>query len=351
MVASPNFRPSTVADEGAIVALLRESLGLAPGHPTLDPNLLRWKYWEPRADWVGSRSYVYLRNGQIVAHGAVIPNVCLWQGHRITMLHVIDWAAKPDSGGSGVALMKQIGKLTDAMFAVGGSELTQQILPVIGFSGCDTTVTRYARPVRPLLRFVNPEYWSWRLAPQAMRGALWALTAPSRRDIEWNSHRILADQLTADSIIWPSAKSGIAAFERSNAAMSYLLRCPTTPMELYSVHGDGRPRGYFLLAFAPAQARIVDCWIDSSDLTEWSAMVQLAVEQAKAHSQVQEVVSMCSDPILGAALLNRGFRIRQAIPMWLRVAGGAARPDAGIRFLMADSDEAFLHNGRNRMWA
>jgi hypothetical protein len=316
-----------------------------------EPNHLRWKYWEPHAYWAGSRSYVYLRDGQIVAHGAVVPNVCLWREHRIKAVHVIDWAAKPESGGSGIALMKQIGKLTDGMIGVGGSELTQQILPMIGFKECGTTVTRYARPLRPLLRLMNPEYRGWRLAPQVMRGIFWTLTAPSRREAEWSAHRILADQLGSAAIIWPRPKIGTTMFERSSASISYLLRCPATPMELYSVHSRGRPRGYFLLAFAPAQARIVDCWVDSEEPAEWSAMVQLAVEQAKAQVQVAEVVSMCSDPLLGAALLESGFHTRNAVPMWLRAASGVARPDVTIRFLMADSDEAFLHNGRNSLWA
>jgi hypothetical protein len=236
------------------------------------------------------------------------------------------------------------------MFAVGGSELTQQILPVIGFKRCDTTITRYARPVRPLLRLVNPENWSWRLMPQVVRGLFWTLTAPTRRDVEWSAHRILANQLAAASIIWPTPRFGTAVFERSNASMRYLLSCPMTPMELYSVHSYRGPRGYFLLAFAPTQARIVDCWIDSDELSEWSAMVQLAVGQAKAHAHVAEVVAMCSDPLLEAALVECGFHIRDAAPMWLRAAGNVARPDARIRFLMADSDEAFLHSERNSLW-
>jgi hypothetical protein len=350
-VASPNFRPSTAADEPAIAALLRESLQLTSGHPMAESNHLHWKYWEPHANWTGSRSYVYLQNGQIVAHGAVIPSVCLWREQRIRALHVIDWAAKLQSGGSGVALMKQIGKLTDVMFAVGGSELTQEILPMIGFKECGTTVKRYARPLRPLQRLVNPEYTSWRLAPQIMRSVFWTLSAPSRRDAEWSAQRILADRLAAASIIWPSPKIGTIVFERSSASINYFLRCPATPMELYSVHNHGRPRGYFLLAFAPVQARIVDCWIDSDDVAEWSAMVQLAAEQAKIHARVAEVVSMCSDPLLEAALIQCGFHLRHTTPMWLRATGGAARPDATIRFLMADNDEAFLHNGRSSLWA
>jgi hypothetical protein len=316
-----------------------------------EPNHLRWKYWEPHANWAGSRSYVYLRDGQIVAHGAVIPNLCLWREHRIRVLHVIDWAAKPESGGSGIALMKQIGKLTDGMLGVGGSELTQQILPMIGFKECGTTVRRYARPLRPLLRLMNPEYRSWRLASQVVRSVFWTLTAPSPRKAEWSAHRILADQLAATPIIWPRPNIGTTVFERSSASISYLLRCPATPMELYTVHSHGRPRGYFLLAFAPAQARIVDCWVDSEEPAEWSAMVQLAVEQAKAQVHVAEVVSMCSDPLLGAALVESGFHMRQAVPMWLRAASGVARPDVTIRFLMADSDDAFLHNRRSSLWA
>ena len=350
-MGSQIFRQSTVADEAAIAALLRESLGLTTGHPTAESTHMHWKYWEPYPGWIGSRSYVYLWDDQIAAHGAVIPQMCLWRGHRIRALHVIDWAAREHFGGSGVALMKQISKFTDAIFAVGGSDLTQRILPLVGFQESGTIVARYARPVRPLLRLRNPEYKSWRLAPQVIRAVFWKLTARSRRHVEWCARRVPAEQLAAASLIWPCPTSGTTIFERSNAWMSHLLRCPATPMELYSVHRNGRLRGYFVLALAPAQARIADCWIDSVDLAEWSAMVDLAVEQATAHVHVAEVVSMSSDPLMGAALLECGFHLRHSTPLWLRTGRGVERPDVRLRFLMADSDEAFLHNGRKNLWA
>jgi hypothetical protein len=313
---------------------------------------LHWKYWELRADWPGSRSYVYLQGGQIVAHGAVVPSVCLWREHRITALQVIDWAAKRDLSGTGVTLLKQIRKLADAMFSVGGNELTtRRILPIIGFKECGTTVTYYARPIRPLQRLANPAYRGWRLVPQVMRAAYWTLTASSRRDVEWSARPVPADQLAGASLLWPTPKHGTTLFERSNALMSYWLRCPATPMELYSVHAGGRSRGYFLLAFAAAQARLADCWIDSDDLSEWSAAVQLAVAQAKAHPEVAEVVTMTSDPMLGAALVKSGFRVRRANAMWWRAAGGIACPDAPIRYMMADTDEAYLRDARSTLWA
>jgi hypothetical protein len=355
-VSGSSFRPSTIADEPEIEALLHESLGLSAGHPMVERSHLHWKYWEPRADWPGSRSYVYLQGGQIVAHGAVVPCVCLWREHRITALQVIDWAAKRELSGTGVALLKQIRKLGDATFSVGGNELTtQRILPLIGFKDCGTTVTYYARPIRPLQRLANPAYRGWRLLPQVTRAVFWTLTASSRCDVEWSAHPVPADQLAGAALLWPTptygAKYGTTIFERSNPLMSYWLRCPATPMELYSVHAGGRNRGYFLLAFAAAQARIADCWIDSDDLSDWTAAVQLAVIQAKAHPEVAEVVTMTSDPMLGAALVQSGFRIRRAGAMWWHAAGGMAGPDATIRYMMADTDEAYLHDGRGTLWA
>lgn len=347
-----SFRPSSIADEAAIEALLDESLGLAAGHPMVERSHLHWKYWEPRADWPGSRSYVYLQGGEIVAHAAVVPSVCLWREHRITALHVIDWAAKRDLSGVGVTLLKQMRKLADAMYSVGGNELTtQRILPVIGFKDCGTTVTYYARPIRPLQRLANPAYRGWRLAPQVMRAVFWTLTAASRRDVEWSAHPVSAGQLAGAALLWPTPKHGSSIFERSNALMSYWLRCPATPMELYAVHASGRNRGYFLLAFAAAQARIADCWIDSDDLSDWSATVQLAVAQAKAHPEVAEVVTMTSDPQLGAALVKSGFRARRSTAMWWRAAAGIASPDVPVRFMMTDADEAYLQDGRSTLWA
>jgi hypothetical protein len=75
------------------------------------------------------------------------------------------------------------------------------------------------------------------------------------------------------------------------------------------------------------------------------------VAQAGANVHVAEIVSVSSDPLLGAALVGAGFHMRYASPLWLATGRGVAPPDAIIRFVMADSDAAFLHDGRNRLWA
>jgi hypothetical protein len=69
-----SVRPSTPADAPAIVALLTEA-GL---QPSVDPQHLHWKYWQPRADWPGPRSYVLTSDSELIAHGAIIPGTCTW---------------------------------------------------------------------------------------------------------------------------------------------------------------------------------------------------------------------------------------------------------------------------------
>jgi hypothetical protein len=123
------FRPLTAADVPSVLGLFAEA-GLSPN---VGPQDLQWKYWQPRADWPGPRSFVLADGRGPIAHAALIPAWCAWGVHRIKMIHVIDWAARPGTVGAGVALMKHIGQQAQALLAIGGSAQTLRILPQIGF--------------------------------------------------------------------------------------------------------------------------------------------------------------------------------------------------------------------------
>jgi hypothetical protein len=345
------FRSTTSADESAIARFLQEAFDMNAAHPMLERRHMRWKYWEERDDWPGSRSYILANGEEILAHAAVIPGTCTWGQHRIRLLQVIDWAAKSGSVGTGMALMKRLGSLADGIVAVDGSEITLELLPVVGFKEHGTVVTSYVRPIRPLVRLTAASNLSWRLAPQVLRSVFWTMGAPLSSDKLWQSRRIRCDAIADASIPWPTSNSRIAVFERTAALISYMLRCPAACMELYAVEKEGRVRGYFLLAFVLAQARLIDCWVESDELSEWRAAVCLAVRQAKCANSIAEVVSFCSDPRLSDALLRSGFHARTARPLLLRAATGTRVPDVTIRFLMFENDAAYLHNGSNNFWA
>src|SRR5215469_13470916 len=225
-MARISFRSTTVADEPAIRALLEEAHGAPSGSPMFESRHLYWKYWEPRAGWQGSRSYVLTREGAIVAHAAVVPAVCNWGSDRRQVLHVIDWAARAQARGAGNTLMQHIGTLGDAILTSDGDQAALRLLPFLGFAESNTVVTQYARPIRPLLYLTGADAPRWRLAARSVRNTLWALRAPAGSERTSRARLIAAGELARAPIPWPAARHGSAVLERSAAMMSYWLQCP-----------------------------------------------------------------------------------------------------------------------------
>ena len=161
----------------------------------------------------------------------------------------------------------------------------------------------------------------------------------------------MPDDVASSAVLWPKPVSGAMIFERDPETIAYSLRCPAAPMEFYAAAKEGSVRGYFMLAFAPAQARIVDLWIDSADRGDWRALVQLAVREAERNPSAAEVVSTASDPVRSQAFLDCGFLSRGSVPLRLLACGKTEISNAPVSFQMLDSDAAYLHNGESDFWA
>lgn len=343
------FRETTPQDAPAVAAFLQRIFDIDPGLPLIAPRHLYWKCWEPRADWPGSRGYVMARESEIVAHGTVVPLSCVHGRQRLRMIHLIDWAADPKWVGIGVAILNRIAQMVDAVVCVGGSEMTQKVLPAFGFE-TRGKVTQFALPVRPW-RQLREEKRSLRTAARFARGLLWWSQAPSARTRGWTASRIAPETLASTAIRWPRPVEESALFERTAETMAYFLKCPAASMELYSVAKEGSGRGYFLLAYAPAQARIVDFYVDSGDREDWRVLIHLAVREARRNPAVAEVASVGSDPATRQALVDCGFHARGHSTMRLLTREGVEFPDRPIRFHMIDSDAAYLHENKNTYWA
>jgi hypothetical protein len=330
----------------SILGLLAEA-GLQPDVRAQD---LQWKYWQPRADWPGPRSFVLTDGDAPVAHAAVIPGWCAWGTHRVNTLHLIDWAARPGAIGAGVALMKQIARQAQALLAIGGSAQTQQILPLVGFRACGA-VTGYVRTLHPMRLLKDVAIPRSRLLPRVARAVVWAVGAPSARTAGWRARRLVGEEVDAVSAVLPAPIRGMPVLERSVELFRYVLSCPIVPMGLYAVEGSGSTRGYFLLVSAPGQVRIADCWMDSDEPADWRAMILCAVEQAKHDSQAAEVVAWANDPMLAESLVACGFHPRNETPIQVRSTTAAPMPPVPLRVQMLDSDAAFLHGGVVHHWA
>jgi len=341
-------RPSTPADAHAIVALFAG----AGMQPNSDPATLNWKYWEERGDWPQPRSFVFTSGAEVIAHGALIPGSLLAASGREPTGHVIDWVARRGEIGAGVTLMKHIAQQTGALIAIGGSEDTLRILPHIGFQplGTATSYVRTLFPLRLLKGIRNP---GWRALPRAARSLLWKIRAPGMPAASpWSSREISSDaDLQALVTVMPVVTPGMTVLGRGVDLLRHALRCPALRMQLYALENSGRLRGYFLLACAPGQVRIVDCWVHSPEEGDWGAMLLCAVERAKADPQAAEIVIRASDPMLTIVLPRYGFHARGQTPVRVRPANGASMPPAPLRVQMLDNDAAFFHEDHKELWA
>lgn len=343
------FRATSPLDAPAVSAFLQRIFGMSAGHPVIEPRHLHWKCWEERADFPGSRGYILANQDAIAAHGAVVPLFARIGERRFRMAQLIDWAAESKSVGSGVALLRRIGQSVDGILIAGGSDMTQRILPALGFQPRGQAA-RFARPLRPLRRLAGGKP-DWKIYAQTARAIGWKWQAPTRVAPGWEARRVAPGDLASSAVPWPRPRGETMFFERTAGQVNYSLRCPAAPMEFYVAAKEGSVRGYFMLAFAPAQARIVDLYADSTDREEWRSLVQLAVREAKRNPNAAEVVSMASDPVRSQAFLDCGFHSRGGVALRVLRCGKTALPDVPVSFQMLDGDAAYLHNGENDFWA
>lgn len=342
------FRETSPQDMPAVAAFLQRIFDVSPGLPLTEARHLHWKCWEERPDWAGSRGFMLTREDQIVAHGTLVPLSYVSGGKRLRLMHLIDWAADPKAVGSGVTLLKNIGKMVDAVVVAGGSDMTQKVLPALGFKTCGQ-VTHFARPLHPLRRLAgqNP---SVRLGAQFARNLLWWMQAPTVGTEMWTARRIGPDQLASQPVRWPREVEGTGIFERSAGTIRYFLKCPVTPMEFYAVSRNGMERGYFLLAHAPGQVRIADFHVEGG-ASDWRALLALAVSEAARNRDAAEVVAVGSDAVTRQALADCGFHARGGTALRVLTGKGVEFPAGPMRFHMLDSDAAYLHENRKAYWA
>jgi hypothetical protein len=328
------FRPTIPNDADGVASFLKKVFQLSDSSPLLDRAGMNWKYWSPYPGWEGSRGYVLERDHQIVAHGAVVPQVCLWAGERFPAFHLIDWAAAPDAAGTGTSLFLRLLKDTRAGYVAGGSQATRRLLPALGFRDFGMA-TRYARPVKPWRRGARSAKDIARIG----RSLLWTLQAPAAR----------GSGVTGDvrKIVWPVQRSDTdtIVMERTPELIEHFLKCPLAPMTFHAVEG-----GYFMLAFAPGQARIVACRLDVNAPEALRSLYLTAAAEAAKHEDVFEVVTIASPSLLKQSLMDAGFHARGDVPLRFYSKAPPLDSATALRFQMLDSDAAYLHSGSVELW-
>jgi hypothetical protein len=323
------FRPTTPADTPALIRLLTRAFSSGPETPAFQPDMLRWKYWEPREDWLEPRAYVLEREGKLVAHAGLWPVVISRPDGQERGVHMIDWASDPDSPGAGVSLLQRFTRMFSFVCAIGGSDMTRDILPKFGFEYVAETLT-FARPLRPWRQIVVHQSKDLRLPARLGRNLWWAMLPPRKTPSGWTAVEVAPGHVSADSTVMP---------ERDGRFFQYLARCPAARCFTCEILKNERRAGFFALSLVQRQARIAGIWLDAASQENWQAAFELAQAVALRSRDACEIVAQGTyDPVAAAAA---GMRIRGRDPVFLYRKGGRM-DDLPLRFQMADYDAAFL---------
>lgn len=317
-MSAAEFRASTPADAPAIIDLCQRVLAISDASPMLDPALLAWKYWRPWPTWAGPRSHVIARGSELLAHIAAVPVTYRHADRELTLLHPLDWAARPEPIGVGATLLQKLARVADGVLVVGGSSMTQRMLGPLGYRRLPD-VCRHAAPAAGVSSGEDA-------APLEVRPTTGSAAPP-----------------TLAEVFRPQLVAG-----RSLALDAAWRECPAVSSERFEVLEQGQALGGFMLSQSPGQARLIDVWCRSSRPSDWARVLGAARSAAARLRDVAEVVTLANTPLEQQALGEAGFRECGRLPMFVR--SPALPSEIGLRFQMIDGDAAFLHHGTRESW-
>ena len=330
-------------EQGALAQFLLSIFDANPDAPFVDPELMRWKYFEPCADWNGSRSIVLKQRGQIVAHGGIFPVAFLTQEKEVAGIHLIDWAASPSVPGAGVLLLRKVSSLTDVLLVIGGSIETRQVLPKIGFQlRADLQV--YARVIRPWAQLRACAFKGWKAPFRLVRNVLWSLAPTPSLPKEWSAAQIPQFDESVLPILRSRATREFTPCKRTVGMLNYMLGCPGAVFSAFLLLKAKELRGYFILSSVGRQCRVADILVNSNVPADWRAAFAIATRTAAGNPETCEVEAVSSIPLVSDAISHNGFHLRERCPIFLYDPKGLLADAPRVHINLLDGEGSYLND-------
>jgi hypothetical protein len=331
------FRPTSASDFAELAPFLTRALSIGTGARGFSEEDLHWKYCVSRPEWEGSRSYVLVGRHGIEAHCGLVPVCQRSPAGQIRSAHFIDWAADSEALGAGVRVLRKVRGLVHVLLAVGGTQATRTIMPVIGFGRANDAVLM-ARPIRPLRQALTHQKRDWKRPIRLVRNSVWARIPPIRAPIDWSVEQVDTTQVPAN--LWVASDMAPVSRERMAGAYAYYATCPFVRFRLFLMRHRHNPLGCILLGSSGGQARIADIWATDRSPETLIASYRLALVAALQDTSVAEVVACVSTVTRYRAAMASGFREYRREPIMVLPADGLSLQDVDYQPL--DDDTAFL---------
>jgi len=350
-IMTREIRPLLLDDLSDLCRFLTAGFYSAPDSDFAAPEVLRWKYLEPRGeDDDAPRSYL-ARNeeGQVIGHVGVCRTTfegAAITGRHIATLHMIDWLGAPEHRSVGASLMRRAHKGVPTQFGLGGTEAGRTVIKRGGYMIKDL--------IRVYQRVLRPEHWlrvptlsfpekGVRLARELVRRGLLP-TCSVQVNVELRKVNSFGSEIKP---IIERAQAMAILTGRSTKRLNHLLRFPRQEMSgWHLIATPDRLCGFAILNLVPQHGgrirlgKIVDCLLADTDVRLWhSAILALTHELWRQGADVAQ--TFASTPWLADALHRSGFVSRFGLEFSLRDRQKLLPPGILFHLMPIEADYAY----------
>jgi hypothetical protein len=335
----PIVQQMSAGEIDTLTTFLREGFRVDANAPAASRELMRWKYFDRRTDWNGSRSYVSKVGEDVLAHVGVCPMPIRYAKRTIAAIHVVDWLSV--TAGAGRQLLRKLLAGLDAGVAVGGSPGARLALSRMRFHVVGR-VSHFVRPLRPWQRFRADAGTHLKAMARLSRDLLHSRVPLYPVSRAWSCEAVSCFEAEHEQMLEGCSERSFAQVNRSVDLLNYFLRCPAAFMAAHVARYRGAAVGYFILARLGAESRLVDLRLTSEHASEWATVVSLACRAASRDRQAHWFMVSSSLPLLDAAARANRFRLGSTDPVWLMDVTGQLADRPALHITPADGDQAYL---------
>jgi hypothetical protein len=347
MTTGTHIAPLRRADIPELRQFLINTGGERPTFAHFAHDVISWKYFDgPRGPSQTSVSSLIARSAdKIIGHIGMCPRQFVVWGNPATpvsTMHAIDWHCSAAHPGSGAFLMLQACATSKTQYGIGGSVTSRALFPRLGFE---------QKPQLGVFRKVLAPFHRFRTTGQ---GCLhkWAGTAKDMVSV-WRARPPKVPQTVqlrsapafTPEIDYLQQRSSLrlVTCQRDHLLLNYFLRCPLAGFSGWTLHTSHGMIGFALLKITPhggiQLGSIVDCWLETEDLSCWQAAVAALTERLRSLS-ADCVTCYAGPPSLHAALLLNRFAKLGERNVYLRDKRQSLPRDVPFALSMLEGDHA-----------
>ncbi len=302
----PIIRSATEKDIGAIIDLFLPQ--------KRDPEILKWVLSDRNKN---SRSIVAEIDKRIVGHIAYVSSEYEYKGKHYTGVFTIEWIVNPQfSGQVGLKLYSKVLKMGDFTFIIGGTEVVNQIYPLLKF-GQPLHILKFLKITKPLKYF------------QSLENKIWKRFA---KTIYYSRHFIFSKPSVATSAVtlcpleqgdgvFSGSDPSIAVNACKEEHLDWLLKAPNIKSHLFTIKRSNIPVGtaicYTQSILDSMSGRIVHISLLPKEKLIWDQVLQ-KLEEFLTNQGCCVITTLASYPPFIDALKSRGHVITHELPFWLR---------------------------------